>query len=263
MFKLFPLIIGLLACFATPISAQTKHGSMLLAQAKPWLGVAIDAGKKGVLVKEVIPGTPAEEYGLKAGDEITAVNKDPVKKPPELIAAIQAQGVGNMVDITFERGGVSSKKSIRLIAKPDELEMIRKKLVGKPVPKFDLPVISGSETASSEKLRGRAVLVEIWATWCPACRSSHPRISAFAKEHPEIAVIGFSEEDKSDIKAYADEHKLSFTVAQAPEKMLGEWMASSIPMLIVINKTGIVTFATFGAGTYLEEAIAEAIKASK
>ena len=255
-------IASLVLLLSTHATGQDKRSGSRVEQAKPWLGVAIDEGKKGVLVKEVIRGTPAEEYRLKPNDEITAVNKIAVKTPKDLITAIQSQGVGNAVDITFVRDGVELTKTIRLVAKPDQLEMIRKKLVGQPVPKFDLPVIAGREVASTDKLKGRAILIEFWATWCPACRSSHPRLSAFAKEHPEVAVIGISDEDKDEISGYVKEHKPVFTVAQAPEKMMGEWMASAIPMLVVVNKEGKVTFATFGAGTYLEEAIQEAIKAS-
>jgi cytochrome c biogenesis protein CcmG/thiol:disulfide interchange protein DsbE len=113
-------------------------------------------------------------------------------------------------------------------------------------------------------LAGRVVLVEIWATWCPACRASHPRLSEFAAANPEIAVVAISDEDKETLKKYSSQVKPKFTVLRDPDgKTTAEWMASAIPMISVIGKDGKVIFVTIGAGEDLEEAIKIAVSASK
>ena len=136
--------------------------------------------------------------------------------------------------------------------------------MGKPAPKFELDVIEGKEPGSLKSLAGRVVLVEIWATWCPACRASHPRLSEFAAANPEIAVIAISDEDKETLKAYSNRMKPKFTVLRDPDgKATAEWMASAIPMISVIGKDGKVIFATVGAGEDLEEAARVALQAAK
>ena len=254
----------------TTIAAMTTisspgHAQALpeIAQAKPWLGVAIDAGKTGVLVKEVLPDTPAAQYGLKAGDEILAISGTKVKKPEELIAAVRSQGVGNSVKVDYLRDGKAASKDVKLVARPDELELVRKQVENKPAPKFSLERMSGDAPASMEKLKGKTVVMEFWATWCPACRSSHPRLSEYAKTARArgIEVIAVSDEEKSEIKSYVDQVKPGFTVLRDQDHFLHkELIVSAIPMLVVIDREGIMRFATIGAGSYLEEALAAADK---
>ncbi|TWW12155.1 serine protease, partial [Planctomyces bekefii] len=98
-----------LALFSVTSLAQVEA-------AKPWLGVAIDQGAKGVLIKEIISDTPAAAAGLESGDEILAINGIDVKAPADLIKTIQAQGVGHTVVVHFLRKGKKSEKSIKLVA---------------------------------------------------------------------------------------------------------------------------------------------------
>jgi cytochrome c biogenesis protein CcmG/thiol:disulfide interchange protein DsbE len=259
-----------LAALALPLAALTLSlttaappalAQGLFEQAKPWLGVAIDAGKSGVLIKEIIPGTPAEEYGLKAGDEILAVDGAPVKAPAELIKAVQSKGVGVTVTVRYDRAGKQDEKKVKLVARPDQLELVQKALVGKPAPAFSLEVVSGKEPGSLEKLKGRPVLVEFWATWCPACRSTHERLSALAREEKDLAILAISDEDLPDIQGYVQKVKPAFTVLRdGAHATQGKWMVSAIPMVVAIDRKGDVAFATIGGGSYLEEAIAAAKK---
>ncbi len=230
-------------------------------QAKPWLGIAIEKGIKGVSVKGVLTGTPAEQAGLKIGDEVLTIDGKSVDAPNALISLVQHSGIGQTVTLEILRGSQKISVSLKLVARPDELKLLRDKLVGKPAPEFNLKAITGKEPGNTKKLLGRVVLVEFWATWCPACRSSHPRLSAFAKEHPEIAVLAISDEEKAPLVNYAKSQKPNFTIFGDPShKVLEAWMAAAIPMLAVIDKKGNVAYVTIGAGESVEDAISEALK---
>ena len=232
--------------------------------AKPWLGIGIEKGKKGVLVKGVMPNTPAEEAGVLTGDEILSIDKNPVTDPKALIAMIQSAGIGQTVTVEILRGSQKITKQLKLVMRPDELKIIRDKFVGKAAPKFNLDVVHGQQPGSIDKLKGKVVVLEFWATWCPACRATHPRLSEFAGANPGISVLAVSDEETAVLQAYARKLNPKFTILRDPDgKIQGDWMASAIPMTAVIDKSGNVTSITVGAGESLEEALTEAAKLAK
>ena len=181
-----------------------------------------------------------------------------VSKPPELITAIRNQGVGKIVTVAFNRKKKSMTKDIKLVARPDELEMLRKQVEGKPAPNVPLELVTGAGAGRLDGYKGKTVLVEFWATWCPACRASHERLSAYAKEMKDkgVVVLGVSNEETKDLLAYANKIKPNFTILRdKTDKLHNELKVSAIPMLLVIDKSGVMRFATIGAGSSLEEAI--------
>jgi cytochrome c biogenesis protein CcmG/thiol:disulfide interchange protein DsbE len=256
-----------IAIMPGPLLAQglspppSSESQATVNQARPWLGIAIEKGVQGVAVKGVLTGTPAEQAGLKVGDEVLSIDGKGVSVPNALITQVQSSGVGQTVTLAILRNSKTISVSLKLVARPDELKLLRDKLVGKPAPEFNLKSVHGKEPGSTKKLIGRVALVEFWATWCAACRSSHPRLSAFAKEHPEIAVLAISDEEKAPLVSYAKEFKPNFTIfSDSSHKVLETWMAAAIPMLAVIDKKGYVAYVTIGAGESVEEAISEALK---
>ena len=239
----------------TPVAARNA--------AKPWLGIAIDKGPKGVLVKGIMADTPAEHAGFKVGDQVLSVDGKIVAEPQELIAVVAASGIGSEVVVVLLRDAKQVTKKLKLVMRPDDLKIVRDRLVGKPMPSFNLPIVGGKESYDSKKLTGRVAVIEFWATWCPACRASHPRLSEFAASHPEISVLAISDEDAADIQHYLNTTKPRFTVLHdIAQKSQAEYMASAIPMLVVVNKSGNVAFVTVGAGEAVEEALTLALKLS-
>lgn len=252
-----------LSCAVSFSLTEDASAESIPSQAPPWLGVALENGKVGVLVKSVVAGSPAEAAGLEAGDEITAVANVPVKGPTDVISTVRGLAVGRTVRVDFERGGKAQSKMVKLAARPDPVDMMRKKIVGKPVPAFALEAISGSGPTSAAGLKGQVVVLEFWATWCGACRSTHEKLSEFTKSRrgKGITVLAVSDEETADIQAYADAVKPEFTIARDKSRSLFDpWMVSALPTLVVIDKTGNVAFATVGGGSDFEEALAQADK---
>lgn len=256
-----------LSTWTFSLQGQTSGGQpRRMEQARPWLGVAIDVGPRGVLVKEVIVGTPAQDSGLKAGDQITAVSDVKVSKPAEMIEAVRNQGVGTVVTIAFIRDNKPLTKKIKLVAKPDELEMLRSNVVGKVAPTTTLELIPGNGTKKLDEYKGQVALVEFWTTWCPACRATHERLSALARATKDkgLVVLAISNESKEDISSYVEKLNPNFLVLRDKDDTLHkELRVSAIPMILVIDKKGIVRFATMGGGSNLEEAIQKAESLAK
>jgi cytochrome c biogenesis protein CcmG/thiol:disulfide interchange protein DsbE len=76
--------------------------------------------------------------------------------------------------------------------------LIPSPLIGHPLPSFSATTLGG-EVFSSEKLRGRPAIVNVWASWCPPCVDEHPVLLATATRHPDdLAMVGILYQDTAD-----------------------------------------------------------------
>ncbi|WP_273333960.1 S1C family serine protease [Dictyoglomus turgidum] len=137
--------------FAIPINKAKQIADKLIKEGKityPWLGIRgyaitsdmLDYIKfpvdKGVVIAEVVPGSPADKAGLKGGDRIiyvdstqiivggdiiTKIDGKPVESMEELRSEIQKRKVGDTVVITYIRSGKEYTVKIQLEAMPDNL----------------------------------------------------------------------------------------------------------------------------------------------
>ena len=75
-------------------------------------------------------------------------------------------------------------------------EALPSPLIGKPAPEFSLPVLhEPGRLVSSRDLRGQPYLLNVWGSWCPACRVEHPVLTRFA-ETKRLRVIGYNWKDE-------------------------------------------------------------------
>lgn len=75
-------------------------------------------------------------------------------------------------------------------------EALPSPLIGKPAPEFSLPVLhEPGRLVSSRDLRGQPYLLNVWGSWCPACRVEHPVLTRFA-ESKRLRVIGYNWKDE-------------------------------------------------------------------
>jgi len=81
----------------------------------------------------------------------------------------------------------------RLSLNPRELPS---PLIGKPVPTFNVPLLSDpSKTLSSAELRGKVYLLNVWGSWCVSCREEHPVLVELAKRGT-IPIYGLNWKDR-------------------------------------------------------------------
>ena len=109
--------------------------------------------------------------------------------------------------------------------------------VGDPVPDRELPVLGGEGNGSIADYRGRWVLVNLWASWCPPCREETPALSRFAREYRKrgLTVLGIDVQDNSDdalaflrefgvrypqLRSVGDERSDAFGSTGVPENFL-------------------------------------------
>lgn len=89
-------------------------------------------------------------------------------------------------------------------------------LVSSPAPQFSLSSIDGKSTSLSD-YRGKVVVLDFWATWCPTCRQRLSQIQALADNQDfaskGLVVLTIDEREKpSDIRGFVDSNKITLTV---------------------------------------------------
>jgi Trypsin-like serine proteases, typically periplasmic, contain C-terminal PDZ domain len=98
-------------------------GMDMLMENRPMLGVNTKESSRndGAVVESVVPGSPAEKMGLKAGDIITKVGNINIYSPKDLVEAIAKYKAGDNVDITFERNAEFLTKNVTLSERQNSL----------------------------------------------------------------------------------------------------------------------------------------------
>lgn len=85
---------------------------------------------------------------------------------------------------------------------------------GSPSLDFVLKDLDGKDVRLSD-FKGKPILINFWATWCPPCKAEIPWFVEFADKYKsqQLVVLGISVDDPvADIRAYATEHKINYAM---------------------------------------------------
>lgn len=124
--------------------------------------------------------------------------------------------------------------------------------VGEPAPDFALPTPDG-ETVRLSDLRGRPVLLNFWATWCPPCKIEMPDIEALYQKYKDqgFTVIAIDQQESpAAVQDYFDEMGLSFQpVIDSTGEVFSLYRVVALPTSYFIDAEGIVRFQHRGMMT--------------
>src|SRR5688572_15872637 len=84
----------------------------------------------------------------------------------------------------------------------------------------EAPEIKADGWLNSEKgvkladLRGKPVVVEFWATWCPPCRKSIPHLAELYKKHKDagLVIVGLTDEPKDKVEDFTKKIEMPYVV---------------------------------------------------
>ncbi len=125
-------------------------------------------------------------------------------------------------------------------------------LIGKPVPDFDLPAVKGRKLGlSSKSLQGEVSLVNVFASWCTACREEHPLFMDLQRSGA-VPIHGLNYKDKpDDASRWLDElgDPYTRTGADINGRVGIEWGVYGVPETFVIDRDGRIAYKHIGALT--------------
>jgi cytochrome c biogenesis protein CcmG/thiol:disulfide interchange protein DsbE len=128
-------------------------------------------------------------------------------------------------------------------------------LTGKPAPEFTVTDVDGREIKLAS-LRGKPVLLDFWATWCEPCRAATPHIQALHDQFKDkgLVVIGIdTNEEAEPARKYFAEGKYTFgNFLGSGKDVIKNYGANGIPLVVLIDKDGVVRYAHHGWGTGMD-----------
>jgi thiol-disulfide isomerase/thioredoxin len=118
-------------------------------------------------------------------------------------------------------------------------------LVGQPAPDFALNIVTGGAEGDRlhlNELKGQAVILDFWATWCEPCQVVAPILDRVSRKHQGkgLVVVGVNTSDQPGLApAFAKKKGLSYPIVYDDgEEVAHRYGVSNLPTLVVINAQG-------------------------
>ncbi len=129
----------------------------------------------------------------------------------------------------------------------------------------ELPSYPSGAREKLAALRGKVVLVDVWATYCAPCKESLPALQSFAEEmrgQPFELVTVNIDETEAPIKAFLAEQKLALRVLRDPEaaQLKKVVRLSEAPTSIVLDQEGKVRFVHAGTNAEIQSLIRSEVR---
>lgn len=121
-------------------------------------------------------------------------------------------------------------------------------LLNKPAPSFTLHTLDG-RTLSLAALRGRPVVLNFWASWCPSCKTEHAALrDAWRRYRTRVQFVGVLFQDsRAGARQYMLQHGGHWPSAQDPDQNVAiNYGVAGPPETYFIDRSGIVRFKVLG-----------------
>lgn len=123
-------------------------------------------------------------------------------------------------------------------------------VVGAPPPAYTVATLSG-DSVSLASLKGKVVLLNLWATWCTPCRQETPYLESVYKAHKDqgLEVVGVSLDtgDPKEVTDFVHEMGVTYTVGVDPAmRSMDLFQVLGLPASFLIDRKGILRWMRYG-----------------
>jgi thiol-disulfide isomerase/thioredoxin len=126
-------------------------------------------------------------------------------------------------------------------------------LEGQPAPSFSVPALDGG-ASGLDAYRGRIVVMNLWASWCPPCREEMPDLQRFYRAYASknVVVLGVDERESPDrIRSFTQSLGVRYPILIDDQQQYGRvYAAIGLPTTFIISPKGIVVRGFDGPLSY-------------
>lgn len=120
-------------------------------------------------------------------------------------------------------------------------------LIGKPAPEFELPLLLKAGSFSNKDLIGHVTLVNVWASWCFACRQEHETVKTLSRNGVRIIGLNYKDEPDDAKQWLAKLGNPYERIAVDYDGRVGiDWGVYGAPETFLIDQQGIIRHKVIG-----------------
>jgi cytochrome c-type biogenesis protein len=138
-------------------------------------------------------------------------------------------------------------------------------VIGREAPAYAANTLAGDST-SLAALRGKVVLLNVWATWCHPCRDEIPQLEALHKQHAArgLEVVGVSVDaagTEAGVRSFIRDFQMTYPVWFDPdERVSARFLTIGVPETFLIDRAGVIRWRKIGPITPRDSSLARAIE---
>jgi cytochrome c biogenesis protein CcmG/thiol:disulfide interchange protein DsbE len=136
---------------------------------------------------------------------------------------------------------------VLLLTREGERQLFTEGMVARPAPAFALARLDGGAALTSDDMRGRAYVINLFASWCTPCRAEHPQLMALRERGVELIGVAYKDRREASAAFLTELGDPFSTVVMDPAGRFGlELGITGVPETVVVGPDGVIRAAYRG-----------------